>query len=160
MSFPLKLVSLKRHLNCINVNLAILGQNYSRRKWSLLVKWEKSGVLKIVKGILLSSLTFGNWETAKTMFPFAAVSLRLLSVNYHGHRSCWFFFLKKGVPNTTRHRYTGMSFYRDFSKCLHYKNGKFKLNFYTSHGKENENVRRNLCYTCDHESINQKTLAK
>ena len=70
------------------------------------------------------------------------------------------FFLKKGVPNTTRHRYTGMSFYRDFSKCLHYKNGKFKLNFYTSHGKENENVRRNLCYTCDHESINQKTLAK
>ena len=94
------------------------------------------------------------------MFPFAAVSLRLLSVNYYGHRSCWFFFLKKGVPNTTRHRYTGMSFYGDFSKCLHYKNGKFKLNFYTSHGKESENVRRNVCYMCDQESINQKTLAK
>ena len=49
-------------------------------------------------------------DSAKTMFPFAAVSLRLLSVNYRGHRSCWFFFLKRGVPNTTRHRYTDMTF--------------------------------------------------
>ena len=46
-----------------------------------------------------SSQLINFWQlrdSAKTMFPFAAVSLRLLSVNHHGHRSCRFFFSKKG----------------------------------------------------------------